>query len=90
MLNRFRWNDWNLQHATAHGISVSEAEYVANSARAPFPDACGDDKWRVWGPTSSGRLVQVIYVVDDDDTFYIIHARPLNEREKKRLRRRLR
>ena len=37
-----------------------------------------------------GRFVQVIYLLDEDGAVYIIHAMPLNDRQKKRLRRRLR
>jgi hypothetical protein len=33
-------------------------------------------------------LLQVIFVMDDDETIYVIHARPLTEREKRRHRRR--
>ena len=36
----------------------------------------------------SGRFVQVCYLVDDDGTLYIIHARPLTDSEKRRYRRR--
>ncbi len=32
-------------------------------AQPPFPQAIEDDKFVVWGPTESGRLLQVIYVL---------------------------
>ena len=44
----------------------------------------------MWGPTEAGRLLQVVFVIDPDDTFFLIHARPLTEKEKKRFRRRMR
>ena len=90
MTLRFRWNDWNLEHATKHGVTPEEAELVVESARAPFPEQIGDDKLLVMGRGIGGRYVQVIYVVDDDGALYIIHARPLTDHQKKRLRRRLR
>jgi uncharacterized DUF497 family protein len=86
----FRWNSWNLDHATRHGISREEAEAVVQSARAPFPEQIKDEKLLVMGRGSAGRFVQVIYVVDDDGTLYIIHARPLTERQKRSLRKRQR
>lgn len=88
----FRWNDWNLHHATIHGVTPEEAEEVAATAKPPFPERIDNDKWLVWGPTSSGRLVQVIYVEDDDepDCVYVLHARPLTPREKARRKRRQR
>ena len=43
-----------------------------------------------WGPTAAGRLLQVVFLLDEDDTVFIIHARPLTEKEKRRRRRRQR
>jgi hypothetical protein len=34
------------------------------------------------------KTVQVIYLLDPDDTVFVLHARPLTEREKKQLRKR--
>jgi uncharacterized DUF497 family protein len=84
----FRWNSWNLEHATRHGVSPEEAEAVVRSARAPFPEQIKDDKLLVMGRGQGGRYIQVIYVPDEDGTLYVIHARPLTDREKTRLRRR--
>jgi uncharacterized DUF497 family protein len=46
-----------------------------------------DEKFLVWGPGRGGRLLQVVFVLDPDDTVYVIHARPLTEAEKRRIRR---
>ena len=46
-----------------------------------------DDKRLVWGRGRGGRLLQVIFVLDDDGTVFIIHARPLTQKEKQRYRR---
>ena len=86
----FRWNDWNIDHATKHGVSVAEAEAVVRAARRPYPEDIGNGKWIVIGRGHSGRFVQVIYVLDNDGTVYVIHARVLDDQEKRRLRRRLR
>jgi len=86
----FRWNAWNLGHVCEHGVLPMEAEWVANHGQAPYPAYAGDGKWRVRGQTREGRFLQVIFVVDPDETAYVIHARPLTEREKSQLRRRWR
>jgi len=83
----FRWNEWNLEHIARHGVAPDEAEAAIRSARRPFPRKIEDEKWFVWGRGRGGRFLQVIYVLDPDETIYIIHARPLNDREKRRLRR---
>jgi hypothetical protein len=44
----------------------------------------------VQGKGRGGRYLQVVYVVGEDDRLFVIHARPLTNREKKRLRRRRR
>jgi hypothetical protein len=36
------------------------------------------------------HAAQVVYVIDPDGTVYVIHARPLTDREKRRYRRRKR
>ncbi len=46
-----------------------------------------DGKFLVWGATTAGRLLQVVFLLDQDDSVFIIHARPLTEREKRRRRR---
>jgi uncharacterized DUF497 family protein len=87
----FRWNAWNLGHATQHGVSPSEAEGLVRGARPPYPHRIGEDKWLAIGVGQGGRLIQVVFLYDSDGvTVYIIHARPLTDRERKRFRRRSR
>ena len=87
MAKSFRWNEDNCWHIDRHGITPKEAEQVVNRARKPFPRSIGDDKWLVWGQTLVGSYLQVIYLEDPDLTVYVIHARPLEEREKHAFRR---
>jgi uncharacterized DUF497 family protein len=75
----FRWNDWNLEHATKHGVSVTESESVVRSASRPYPRKIGRGKWQVVGRGKGDRWVQVIYLVDPDRTLYIIHAMPVRK-----------
>jgi uncharacterized DUF497 family protein len=84
----FRWNDWNTDHVGQHGVDLHEAEKVVENAKPPYPLKREDDKWLVWSAGTGGRYLQVIFLLDEDDTIYIIHARPLTEREISRLRRR--
>ena len=82
----FRWNEWNLDHVPKHGVTPDEAEYVVRHAKRPYPQRRGDE-WLVWGRGHGGRLLQVIFV-EEEDGVYIIHSRPLTDREKRRYRRR--
>lgn len=90
MKAHFRWIDWNIDHLAKHGVDSDEAEMVVENALPPYPSRSGDGKWLVRGPGRGGRLMQVLFIREDDDTLFVIHARPLNEREKKQLRRRRR
>ena len=84
----FRWNDWNVEHIARHGVSPDEAEAAVERAARSFPRKIEDDKWLVWGRGSGGRFLQVVFVLDDDDTVFVFHARELTPPEKRRLRRR--
>jgi uncharacterized DUF497 family protein len=86
----FRWNDWNIQHVAEHGVDLDEAEGVVRDAEPPWPLFRGDERFLVWGLGRGDQPLQVVFVLDPDDTAYIIHARPLTEKEKRRYRRRRR
>ncbi len=86
----FRWNDWNVEHIAGHGVDPDEAEAVVRNAVRPFPRKSEDDKWLAWGRGRGGRWLQVVFVLDDDSTVFVIHARPLTDREKRRLRKKSR
>ena len=87
MFYDFRWIPWNIAKVEGHGLSVGEVEYVLNHARRPYPQPIGNEKWIVMGATAGGRLIQVIYLVDDDESLFVIHARPLTGKERRRHRR---
>jgi hypothetical protein len=73
----FRWNQWNLDHATKHGCTIGEIESVVRRAGRGFPRKIGDEKRLVIGRGTGGRFVQVIFLLDEDGTTYVIHAMPL-------------
>lgn len=87
MCYEFRWNEWNIIHIAEHGVTPEEAEYVVNHARNPFPRRIGEGKYYVAGQTEHGYYLQVIFIVDPMGSLFVIHARPLREHEKRRVRR---
>ena len=78
MYIEFRWNDWNEEHATRHGVSRAEAEFVVRTARRPYPRKHGEGKWLVEGRGEGGRFVRVVYILSPADVAYVIHAMPLS------------
>ena len=87
---KFRWNDWNIGHVAEHYVQPLEAESVVEQAREHEWEYRGEGKWLIRGRGFGERLIQVIFLIDPDDSVYVIHARPLTLREKQRLRRRQR
>jgi uncharacterized DUF497 family protein len=87
---QFRWNRWNVEHVEKHGIVPGDAEFIVNHARRPFPEMTGDGKRYVAAQTADGFYMQVVYLLDMDETVFIIHARPLDDSEKRKYRRRIR
>ena len=73
--NDFRWNDWNLDHATRHGVSVAEIEGIVNRGRHSPRDA-GNGKWRIDGRGRGDRPIRVIFLLNPDGGIYVIHAMP--------------
>ena len=86
----FRWNEWNIDHIGQHGVKPHQAQYVVRRARAPFPQEIDSGKFLVMGQDENGMYLRVIYLADEDETAFVIHAMPLSDRDKKRYRRRLR
>jgi len=83
----YRWNDWNIGHIADHGMSPAEAEFIVDHARPPYPQMIGEGKRLVMGQSPAGVYGQAIYVLDEDGTAYVIHCRPLTDRERRRFRR---
>ena len=83
----FRWNAWNRDHIGEHGIPPAQAEYVVNNAGSPYPRYEGDGRYRVIGQSAAGEYLQVVFVFDPPGVVYVIHARPLSNRERRRYRR---
>ena len=83
----FRWIQWNVDKCHKHGVSPDEAEEVVQNARRPYPRKMDDEKTIVCGQTEHGRYLQVIYLMDEDDALFVIHAMPLSSRKKRNYRR---
>jgi len=83
----FRWTEWNVEHLARHGIDPEAAEEVVHGASRRYPRRINEDKWLVWGADDVGNLLQVVFVLGEDGSAYVIHARPLTEGERRRYRR---
>jgi len=76
----FRWIEWNTAKVAKHGVSILEAERVVRSAGRPYPRKIGGGKWQVVGRGQGDRWIQVIYLIDPDQTLFVVHAMPVRTR----------
>jgi len=68
-------------------VRIKEAEFVVKHAKAPFPRRLENRKILVKGQTAAGRYLQVIYLLEEHDVVFVIHARGLNDNERRQFRR---
>ena len=83
----FRWNGWNRGHIAEHAIFPADAEFVVRNARRRYPRRMGQGNFLVRGQTAAGLHIQVMHIFDPEDVRFVIHARPLTDRDKWQLRR---
>jgi len=86
----FRWNDWNLDHIAEHGMVPEDVEWIVNHAQPPYPERSRRNTYLVRGQTYDGYYMQVAFLLEDGNSVFVIHARPLSESEKRQFRRRMR
>ena len=81
-VERFTWDDWNLEHIAKHAVLPEEAEEVV------IGDATGEEsykqRFKFVGPTSQGRMITVIVgaVPARTGVFYVFSARPASRKER--------
>jgi len=75
------------QEITIQPIGRVPTKSISRPGFSYIPMYRGDGKYLVQGCGSGGRWLQVIYVLDDDGTLFVIHARAMIDREKRRHRR---
>jgi hypothetical protein len=74
----FAWDHVNREHIALHGVTPEEAQFVVENAAPPFPQDVGDGKRRVWGITTAGRFLQVIYVMKKQSDVVFESVGPLD------------
>ena len=89
MSEGFRWNEFNIDHATKHGCTIPEIEMVVRrEVRSHHDRRIDNKKWHVEGRGIGDRMIRAIFIYDDDEeTIYVIHAMPLTTRRRRRGRR---
>jgi hypothetical protein len=82
----FRWNRHNLDLLSKYRITRLEAELVVRYASAYFPRQTGKGKWYLVGKGVKRRLIEMAFVLDPDNTIYVIHALPVGGKQRRWIR----
>ena len=85
-LRSFEWDDNNFYHAVRHGISKEEIEEVILGADLIRQGA--SSVYVAYGRSLDGRYIIAIFQYKGQGIARPFSARPMTNREKKRLRRR--
>jgi hypothetical protein len=86
----FRWVEWNIEHLARHGVESRGSGGGPSRGLEPISPAHRGRQGFGVGAGRGGRLLQVVFVLDEDQTVFVIRARELTNREKSVLRRKRR
>jgi len=84
-VRRWIWDERNRAHIARHGVYEDEAEEVV--ATATLTEVIQAGKSLAWGKTAEGRYLLVVYAIRGQQGAYVITARDMTSKEKKRFRR---
>jgi uncharacterized protein len=80
-ITAFLWDDANIAHITAHGVSPEEAEEVLS--RGPRARRSRFDRYVGIGPTEGGRFLLVVFRKLGHGVVRVITARDATPKEKR-------
>ena len=75
------WDSWNENHIAEHGVSRTEVEEICRGRRPADP--AREDRVRVVGRTSAGRVIVVILEPLDSGWYYCVTAFPATGRTRR-------
>jgi uncharacterized DUF497 family protein len=82
-IDRFHWDDWNLDHIARHAVLPEEAEEVV--AGTPVVRETYKQRLQLIGPTLAGRILSVVAgpVPNQPGVYYVFSARPASRKERR-------
>ena len=82
-IRSLRWDDWNLEHITKHGMEPDDAAEVVWGS--PIVDTTYKGRLRYTGPNAARRLLTVIVCAGPGQpgVYYVFSARPASRKEKR-------
>ncbi|MBI4318855.1 MAG: BrnT family toxin [Chloroflexi bacterium] len=88
-LERFQWDDGNLEHITKHQVDAAECEQVFFNRPLVISEdeahSQTEERFRAYGQTDAGRLLFMIFTVRNNQV-RVISARDQSKKERKEFR----
>ena len=79
-VERFDWNEGNIEHIARHGVLQEEAEEVFDVG--PYLRKAEGGLYAAFGQTDAGRHLVVFFRYRGKGVIRVITARPMTNREK--------
>jgi uncharacterized protein len=75
------WDEWNVEHIKKHKVCVTEVEEVCLKPINSFKSY--QNRLIILGKTNNNRLLTLVLMKKNKDTYYLITARDMSRKERK-------
>ncbi len=79
-IRRLIWDPRNLAHIARHQITMDEVEQVCHGK--PLIRQGYLDRLVLIGPTKAGRVLAAVLEYTEEDSYYVVTARPADRKER--------
>lgn len=86
VIRKLIWDGWNIDHIARHNVEPEEVQEVCS--RRNLFERGKDGTYQITGQTESGRYLNIV-VVPRGNGFYAVTARDADDKERKRLKKKL-
>lgn len=81
VVNRLRWDDWNIAHIVRHYVVPHEVDEVCHGH--PLVAQSYKNRLLLTGPPLAGRMLAVVLDPEGQGTYCPITARPADRKERR-------
>lgn len=83
-LVEFEWDDANLEHIGAHGVTAPEVEEAATRSHEIIEarEVNGEKRWKLFGKSAAGRYLVVVFTIRER-RFRAVTAYTMNRDERR-------
>jgi hypothetical protein len=79
-IRRLTWNPLNVEHIHRHRVTPDEVDEVCHLA--PLVQQGYGGRTVLIGPTSEGRMLEVVLDPEGNDVYYVVTAHPASRKDR--------